>query len=214
LGLDKHIAYPVYFVQYAIRVSAYYFLDTPDFLFTTMQPWKTRSREIVLDYGRFLVVESHTIELPDGQAMTDWPWLVTPDYINVAAVTTDNQFLCFRQTKYAVQGVTLAPVGGYLEPGEDPLAAARRELLEETGHESADWLSLGRYAVDGNRGAGIAHLFLARQARHVAEINADDLEEQQLLYLSRAEVELALRAGEFKVLSWTTVMALALQHLA
>lgn len=178
-----------------------------------MQPWKTRSREKVLDYGRFLVVENHTIELPDGRTLSDWPWLVTPDYVNVAVVTTANKFLCFRQTKYAVEGISLAPVGGYLDPGEAPLAAAQRELLEETGYESSNWLSLGQYAVDGNRGAGTAHLFLARQARPVAEVRADDLEEQQLLHLSRAEIEAALAAGEFKVLAWAAVMALALQRL-
>jgi ADP-ribose pyrophosphatase len=178
-----------------------------------MQPWKTLSRETVLDYGRFLVVEKHTIELPDGRTLTDWAWLITPDYVNVAVVTTTGEFLCFRQTKYALEGVSLAPVGGYLEPGEEPLAAAQRELLEETGYESPDWLKLGQYAVDGNRGAGTAHLFLARQAYPVAEVNADDLEEQQLLHLSRAEVEAALAAGEFKVISWAAVMALALQPM-
>ncbi|MBE7549511.1 MAG: NUDIX hydrolase [Anaerolineales bacterium] len=178
-----------------------------------MQPWKTRFRKKVLDYGRFLVVEQHTIELPDGRTLSDWPWLITPDYVNVAAVTTAGEFLCFRQTKYAVDGISLAAVGGYLDPGEAPLAAAQRELLEETGYESPDWLSLGRYAVDGNRGAGTAHLFLARQARRVAEVKADDLEEQQLLRLSGAEVEAALVAGEFKVLAWVAVIALALQQI-
>ncbi|MCL4298594.1 MAG: NUDIX hydrolase [Anaerolineae bacterium] len=178
-----------------------------------MQPWKTRSREKVLDYGRFLVVEKHTIELPGGRTLSDWPWLITPDYVNIATVTLANEFLCFRQTKYAVDGISLAAVGGYLDPGEEPLAAAQRELLEETGYESPDWLSLGRYVVDGNRGAGTAHLFLARQARLVAGVKADDLEEQQLLHLSRAEVEAALAAGEFKVLAWAAVMALALQQM-
>ncbi len=178
-----------------------------------MQPWKTRSRETVLNCGKFLVVENHTVELPDGRVIADWPWLITPDYVNVVAVTTEEEFICFRQTKYAVDGTSLAPVGGYLEPGEDPLAAAKRELLEETGYESPDWINLGSYVADGNRGAGTAHLFLARQAYRVAEIKADDLEEQQLLYLSRAEVESALTAGEFKVLAWAAVMALALQRM-
>jgi ADP-ribose pyrophosphatase len=178
-----------------------------------MQPWKTRSRKTVLDYGKFLVVENHTIELSDGRIIADWPWLITPDYVNVAAVTSENQFLCFRQTKYAVGEVTLAPVGGYLEPGEEPLAAAQRELLEEAGYASPDWLSLGRYVVDGNRGAGTAYLFLARQARPVTEISADDLEEQELLFLNCAEIEAALAGGQFKVLPNATVMALALSHL-
>ena len=64
--------------------------------------------------------------------------------------------------------------------------------------------------VDGNRGCGVGHLFLARGARRVAEPAADDLEEQELLSMTRAEVEAALLAGEFKVMSWATVVALAL----
>lgn len=178
-----------------------------------MQPWKTVSRQTVLKFSNYLTVENHTIELPDGRVISDWPWVITPDYINVAAITAAGEFLCFRQTKYGIDGLSLAVVGGYLEPGEEPLAAAQRELREETGYEATDWLDLGQYRVDGNRGAGTAHLFLAGGARRVAEVDADDLEEQELLQLSRAEVGEALVTGQFKVLAWATVMALALIHL-
>lgn len=180
-----------------------------------MQTWKTRSRKTVLnpDDGRFIKVEYHEVELPDGTVIPDWPWVITPDYINVVLVTEEGQFVCFRQTKYAVEGTSLAIVGGYLDPGEDGLTAAKREVLEETGYEAPDWISLGSYPVDGNRGAGTAHFFLAQNARWVQEINADDLEEQELLLLSRAEVEAALHKGEFKVLAWAAVVALALNRL-
>lgn len=178
-----------------------------------MQSWKTISRQTILNHSKYLRVENHAVELPDGQVIPDWPWLITPDYINVLAVTEAGEFLCFRQTKYGVEGTSLAPVGGYLEPGEDPLACAQRELLEETGYQAPDWVNLGRYTVDGNRGAGTAHLFLARGARRVGEPKADDLEEQQLLLLDRSKIETALQAGEFKVLAWATVVALALLHL-
>ena len=127
-------------------------------------------------------------------------------------MTDDGEFLCFRQTKYAVGGTSLAPVGGYLEPGEEPLVAAQRELLEETGYHASDWIDLGHYAVDGNRGAGIAYLYLAHGARRVAEASPDDLEEQQLLHLSRSELETALVAGEFKLLSWAMIVLLALRY--
>ncbi len=175
-------------------------------------PWQTISRRTVLDRGRFLAVEEHTVRLPDGRVIPDWPWLVTPDYVNVVAMTSDGRFLVLRQRKYAVEGMALAPVGGYLDEGEEPLAAARRELREETGYESDEWISLGSYAVDGNRGAGKAHLFAALNARCVGERGADDLEEQEMVLMARPEVELALARGEFKVLPWAAAVALALRR--
>jgi len=178
-----------------------------------LTPWKTLSRRTVLDHRPFLAVEMRTVELPSGETIDDWPWLILPDYAIVVAVTEDGQFLSFRQTKYAVEGVTLAPVGGYLEPDEDPLSAAKRELLEETGYAATDWTDLGHYRVDGNRGAGTAYLFLARDASPICEPDADDLEQQELLRLSRHEIEAALLDGAFKGLPWTAAVALALQHL-
>jgi ADP-ribose pyrophosphatase len=178
-----------------------------------MQPWRTLSRRVILDHSEYLTVEEHAVGLPDGRVISEWPWVITPDYINVLAVTEDDAFLCFRQTKYGVDGTSLAPVGGYLEPDEDPLAAAQRELLEETGYDAPEWVKLGHYTVDGNRGAGTAHLYLALGARRVTEAHADDLEEQVLLHLSQSEIEAAMAAGEFKVLPWVAVVALSLLYL-
>src|SRR5215216_1915296 len=110
----------------------------------TMENWKTFARTTVLQSGdgKYLTVENHQVSLPDGRIIEEWAWLITPDYINVVVVTETGEFLCFRQTKYAVQGTSLAVVGGYLEPGEDALAAAQRELLEETGYAAPEWISL------------------------------------------------------------------------
>ncbi|MDX1524199.1 MAG: NUDIX domain-containing protein, partial [Anaerolineae bacterium] len=97
-------------------------------------------------------------------------------------------------------------------PDEDPLVAAKRELLEETGHEARHWISLGAYAVDGNRGAGTAYLYLATDIKQVGQITADDLEEQALLFLSRAEIKAELLKGAFKILPNATAVSMALLH--
>jgi len=178
-----------------------------------MKPWKTRSRQTVLDQRPWLLVENHTVELPNGRLIPDWPWIITPDYINVVAVREDDRFLCFRQVKYALEGTTLGIVGGFVEEGEEPIQAARRELLEETGYESTDWIPLGSYRVDPNRGVAMGHLYLARQARHVALRNSDDLEEQEIVLLTRSELETAFARGDFKVLAWAACIAFALRHL-
>ena len=177
-----------------------------------LRPWKTLARKTILDRGRYLVVESHTVELPDGRVIEDWPWVITPDFVNIVAVTESGQYLCFRQTKYSVEGESLAPFGGYIEPGEDPLQAAQRELQEEAGYQAADWSTLGHFPVDGNRGAGTAHFFLARGAYLIGQTTSDDLEEQHLVLLERAEVELALAAGQFRLLPWAACVLMALQY--
>ena len=178
-----------------------------------MKTWKTKSRQTILDQRPWLQVENHTVELPDGRLIPGWPWIITPDYVNVVAVTEEDRFLCFRQVKYGIEGLTLAIVGGFVEEGEDPVHAAHRELLEETGYESSDWLPLGSYRVDPNRGLAMGHLYLARQARYSMPRNADDLEEQELILLTRLEIETALAQGEFKVLAWAACLALALRQL-
>ena len=179
-----------------------------------MQPWRTHTRKLILDERPWLMVEHHTVELPGGQLIANWPWVITPDYVNVVAVADDNTFICFRQVKYGVDGDTLAIVGGYVNEGELPLEAAQRELREETGYEAPDWQELGHYRVDPNRGVAMGHFYLARHARCVAARRAEDLEEQQLLHLTRAQVETALMAGEFKVMAWTAAIALALRQLS
>ena len=128
-------------------------------------------------------------------------------------VISNGRALLVRRGGPPLEGQWSIP-GGMLEVGETLLEGVRRELLEETGYESPEWKSLGAYPVDGNHGGGFAHLFLAQQARKIAAPRADDLEEQELLLLERAEVKSALDRGEFKVLSWTAAFAMALLALS
>jgi len=175
--------------------------------------WKTLSKRVILDHSPFLKVEEHSIELPDGRVIPDWSWVITPDFVNVIAVTENQKILCFHQVKYGVEGTTLAPVGGHIDHEEKPLDAAQRELLEETGYVSSNWTELGNYRVGANRGFATAHFFLARGARYQQAPTDDDLEEQELLHLSRAEMERALNQCKFKVVSWVAAITLALRCL-
>ena len=178
-----------------------------------LRVWETVSRKTILAHSKFLTIESHTVRLPDGQIIPDWAWIIIPSAVIVLTVTTDNKFLCFRQTKYAVEGTALAPVGGMLEPNEEPLDAAKRELLEEMGYEAPEWIHLGSHILDPNRGIATMHLFLALDAKQIAEPNSDDLEDQELLFLTQSELEYALKRGEFKVLAWSAVVAMSLSYL-
>lgn len=86
-------------------------------------------------------------------------------------------------------------------------------MLEEVGYVAEDWHYLGDFRTMANRGGGMGHAFLARGANQATDPQSDDLEEQELLFLTPSEVEQALIDGEFKVFSWATTVALALMHL-
>jgi ADP-ribose pyrophosphatase len=178
-----------------------------------MKQWKTLSRKTVLPWNEFLTVESHDIQLPDGSVIERWPWVVTPDFVNVMAITSEQHFVMFEQVKYGFSGISLAPVGGYIEAGEAPLSAAKRELLEETGFQADRWTPLGTFRVDPCRGAGMGHFFLAENACQVAAPDADDLEEQRLVYLDLHELDNALDTQRIKALAWSTIVLLALREL-
>ncbi len=178
-----------------------------------MKNWKTRSKTQVLSYGKWLKVEDCTVETPTGQVIEHWPQVTTPDYINVLAVDEQGRFLVFRQGKFGLDGESLAMVGGYVEHGEDPLDAAKRELREETGYEAGEWTHLGHYLVDPNRIVAWGDLYLAQHARPVTERDADDLEEQHLLFLDQQEVRAALREGKFQVLAWAACATMALMAI-
>ena len=182
-----------------------------------MKSWETISRKLILNFSPFLKVESHEIRLPNGTIIKDWPWVITPDFVTIVLVTTRDEFVLFQQTKYGMDGVGLALIGGYIDQGESPLTAAKRELLEEAGYESPTWSHMGSYTVDGNRGAGTAHLYLAQDGikadGHSGSVASDDLEEQEMVFLTRDEVARALQEKAFKVLPWAAALALALQYM-
>jgi ADP-ribose pyrophosphatase len=178
-----------------------------------LRPWKTLSKKTLLDHGKFLKVEEHTVELPDGRVIPDWTWVIIPDAVIVLARLVNKHYLIFRQTKYALEGTSLATVGGMLEAGEEPLAAAKRELMEEMGYAAPDWVPFGCYVLDPNRGVAKVYYYLALDAKRVAEPDSDDLEDQEMLEVTREELEGALFAGEFKEATWAALVSMTLNYI-
>jgi len=179
--------------------------------------WQTLSRRSLLERGKWLTVEEHKVQLPSGQVIPDWTYVRSPSFINVACRQTDGRWVVIHQPKYAI-GFTFnknawAPVGGYIESGEEPLVAAKRELLEEVGYKASDtnWTLLSSGVADANRGSGIGYLFFADSAEFVGKSGtSDDLEEQRIGLISTDELERRLLDSDVPVHSWAATFSMAL----
>ena len=171
--------------------------------------WETIARREVADVRPWVRLRAEDVRLPDGRVIEGFSTIEMPDYAVVVALTPGGEVVVERNYKHGPRRVCLNLPAGYLEPGEEPLAAARRELLEETGYAAAEWVPLGRFANDGNRGCGTGFFFLARGARPVAEPDAGDLEELAIGLLPLDALAEAVRGGEVAVLSIAAAIGLA-----
>jgi ADP-ribose diphosphatase len=174
------------------------------------QPWKVIKSALVYRADPWFAVERQKVELPDGRVIADYHRITLPDCAGVVVQLEDGRFLATRQYRHGPGRVSLTLPGGTLNPGESPLEGAKRELLEETGYEAPEWKPLGSFTMNANYGCGTVHFFLAHSARRSAAPISDDLEESEIVLLSRDALRRAVGNGEVAALAAVAAILLAL----
>ena len=102
------------------------------------------------------------------------------DAVNVIATTPEGEIVLVRQFRAGSGADSLEPPGGLLEPGEDPLEAGARELLEETGYQGDRAVLIGSAFTNPSLLDSRIHVISIANARKVAEPEPDPNEELQV----------------------------------
>lgn len=103
---------------------------------------KQQSSECVYQ-GIFLEMKRDQVHLPDGKTALR-EYLTHPGAVAIVGLLEDGRIVLERQYRYPIHQAVIEIPAGKLDPQEDPLVCARRELKEETGFEASDWQLLGR----------------------------------------------------------------------
>ncbi|MFM2151855.1 MAG: hypothetical protein RL199_290 [Pseudomonadota bacterium] len=164
---------------------------------TDLMPYETLVSTRVADCRVFTVDRVRRRSRQSGRER-DYFRIGAGDWVNVVALTPENDVLLVRQERHGVEAFTMELPGGMVDPGETPAAAALRELAEETGYAAAEVELLGwvhpNPALQGNR----CWSFLARGAvRHEtthSPLGHDD-EEIELVRVPFADLRRLTREG-------------------
>ena len=112
-----------------------------------------------------------------------------PDWVNIIARTPDNEILLIRQFRYGTKRIELEIPGGMIDPGEDPVTAGCRELLEETGFAGMKAKIIGQVypnpAIQGNA----CYTILVENAVQTAAPHPDDMEEIDWLLVPEQDID-------------------------
>jgi ADP-ribose pyrophosphatase len=178
-----------------------------------LRPWIIRGEQTLLSCPPFIEISRQSVELPDGRRIDDFYQIAMPDYVSICAETGDGRLLLLRQYRHGARRVCLNFPGGRVNSGEAPLAAAERELLEETGYAAATWTAMGSFVTQANQRCQTAHFFRARGCRRQQASHSGDLEEQQLVLATPDDAVRAAREGQFPVMEHMMLLALATHPL-
>ena len=157
---------------------------------------------------------------PDGREFGPFYQYSRKSYSVIVPVLPDGRFLCVRQFRQGIgETTTEFPAGGIeterAEYGrvtrEDALAAAKRELKEETGYESDEWTHLITIPSNATIADNYAHVFLARNCRKVSGLHLDVTEDLEPVIVTKEEIETMISEGRFQQMGHVMAYLLAVR---
>ena len=153
------------------------------------------SREVVFD-GTIMTVTVDTLRLRDGPEAR-FEVVEHPDAVTIVPVDESGNVVMVRQYRHAPRRVLLELPAGKMERGEEPAAAAQRELREETGLAAGELRPLGGFYAAPGFLTEYLHLFLARDLRP-SPLEPDPFEIVEVVRVPAAEASAMVARGEIR----------------
>lgn len=148
---------------------------------------------------RWLSLRADECRNTEGQLISPYYVVEYPPWVNVLALTPDDEVVMIRQYRHGVREFILELPGGAVDEHDASIAdAARRELLEETGYEAMEWRETGSIWANPVNYTNAIHCFVARRARLVSEPRREYTEHIEVTLMALDELRERAYRGELK----------------
>lgn len=181
--------------------------------------WEEVSTEHIIQ-DEWIDFRRSAYRFPDGTVFEPYYSYSRRDYVVIVASDCDGNYICVRQFRQGIREVTTEFPAGGLERSdgkeyrsgngddlsEDALAAAKRELLEETGYASDEWTHLITIPSNATLADNYAHVYMAKNCSKVGGQNLDETEFLNVELHTEQEIGELIRTGRFQqavhVMAW------------
>ncbi len=157
--------------------------------------WDIRNSEYVYS-SPWLTVRKDAVRTDRGVDIDDFYVLEYPTWVNVIATTADGHYIIEKQYRHGIQQEVYEICAGTCEKNEDPINAAKRELLEETGFGGGKWSLIGKFAPNPNSMNNWCYSFLAEGVTKMQEPHQEATEDITILQIEEKELLEMMKGGK------------------
>lgn len=151
--------------------------------------------ESTIVFEEFIKIRRDTLRLPTHQTYRYYTLLTPASAVVILATTKENGLVLNEEYRHPTGKVLLGCPGGYVDQGEEPLEAAKRELIEETGYTAEEYALIGTaYPYPGISGQKIFYIH-AKNAKKTAEPQREMAEIIKTIEISENEVKRKIALG-------------------
>ncbi len=159
--------------------------------------WKVLDSQYLAKEGDWFTVRRERVQLPSGVIIPHWYIMEFPDWVNVIAITKDNKFLLISQYRHALGETHYELCAGVIDKTDSsPLAAAQRELMEETGFGGGEWSEFMCLSPNPTNHTNHSYTFLAIGVEQLHEPNMEPSEDILTHLFTKDQLYQLLDRGE------------------
>jgi ADP-ribose pyrophosphatase len=157
--------------------------------------WHEVARELVADCKVFSVERSLATSPVDGSQHSFYR-IHSGSWAQIVPVTKDGRVVLVRQYRHGTGKVTLEIPAGLVDPGEEPMDAALRECLEETGYRARNAISLGVVSPNPALFSNRLYAYLATDVELAGEIRNVGTEQTEVILVPVRELPDMILRGD------------------
>jgi ADP-ribose pyrophosphatase len=158
-----------------------------------IKEWKVVDSQIDRDYNVFRIKEVHAVS-PRTNRTGKFYTIDTRDWVNIIAITENQEIVMIKQYRHGSKEVTLEIPGGLVDE-DHPEEAALRELMEETGFAGESIKYLGGVNPNPAIFNNLCHTYLVEKAKKVSRKNLDPDEDIEVVLVPMSEIQSLLEGG-------------------